>query len=189
MLTIFLSRLSAACNTIPTAQDWLLSAGILLIYGMIALPLGFWQGFLQLQVASSERLALGTKVRIALTALAAPATIEELVFRVLLLPQPMAELPAKIWWLWGIFSLLLFIIYHPLNALSFFPAGFPTFLEPIFLILAGFLGLGCTFIYWQTGSVWLAVVIHWVVVVLWLLWLGGYQKLGSIPMEANVDQS
>ncbi|NER94286.1 MAG: CPBP family intramembrane metalloprotease [Symploca sp. SIO1B1] len=179
MLTILLSRLSAACNTIPTAQDWLISVGILLIYGLIALPLGFWQGFLQVQVVSSERIALGTKVRIALTALVAPAVMEELVFRVLLLPQPLAGLPTKIWWLWAILGLLLFIIYHPLNALSFFPAGLPTFLEPIFLLLAGFLGLGCTFIYWYTGSVWLAVVIHWVVVVVWLLWLGGYQKLGS----------
>ena len=160
MFRIFLSRISKAFRIIPTAQDWLRLVLILLIYGLIALPLGFQQGFLQLRVASSDRLALGTMVRIALIALVAPALTEELVFRVILLPHPTEKIPIKIWWLWGILSLLLFIIYHPLNALSFFPAGFPTFFEPIFLFLAGFLGLVCTFAYWQTGSIWSVVVIH-----------------------------
>ncbi|MEL6500374.1 MAG: CPBP family glutamic-type intramembrane protease, partial [Cyanobacteria bacterium J06623_1] len=100
--------------------------------------------------------------------------------------------------LWSGFSLLLFVIYHPLNALTFFPQGKETFFDPIFLSLAGILGLTCAIAYQQTGSLWLPVAIHqrsqqapsfyggvicdWLAVVFWLLCFDGLHRL---KMDSN----
>jgi predicted Abi (CAAX) family protease len=71
----------------------------------------------------------------------------------------------------------MFIVYHPLNALSFFPKGLKTFFNWVFLVLAALLGIICSIAYLQSGSLWTPVVIHWLAVVIWLLLLGGYGKL------------
>ena len=39
-------------------------------------------------------------------------------------------------------------------------------------------GLGCALIRWRTGSLWPAVALHWLEVVVWQTWLGG---LGATP--------
>ena len=110
-----------------------------------------------------------------------PALIEELVFRVLLLPRTTENLPIGLVWFWVGISLVLFIVYHPLNAISFFPSGRDTFFNLIFLTLAGLLGFVCSLAYLQSGSLWTPVFIHWLVVAVWLLLLGGYGKLYRSP--------
>lgn len=54
---------------------------------------------------------------------------------------------------WIIVSLVLFIIYHPLNALRFFLAGRKTFFQPVFLFSAGLLGLINSISYLTSGSI------------------------------------
>jgi predicted Abi (CAAX) family protease len=39
------------------------------------------------------------------------------------------------------------------------------------------LGLGCAVMKLKTGSVWPAVILHWVLVVVWQTWLGGVSAL------------
>ncbi|NEN93291.1 MAG: hypothetical protein F6K48_32185 [Okeania sp. SIO3H1] len=50
-------------------------------------------------------------------------------------------------------------------------------MKPIFLTLTGILGLVCTVAYQLTGCLWVMVIIHWAVVVIWQFWLGGKEKL------------
>jgi predicted Abi (CAAX) family protease len=97
-------------------------------------------------------------------------------FRVLLLPQP-GNVSLITQLLCGGISLAAFIVYHPLQGLTIYPAAMETFSNPVFLFLAGLLGIICTISYFQSGSLWSAVVIHWIVVIVWLLLLGGYEKL------------
>jgi predicted Abi (CAAX) family protease len=82
-------------------------------------------------------------------------------------------------------SLTLFILYHPLNALTLYKAGNPTFFQPVFLGLSALLGLTCTIAYWLTGSLWTISLIHWVVVVIWLLYLNGYDQVGIEPTSGG----
>lgn len=64
---------------------------------------------------------------------------------------------------------------HPLNI---FAAGHDTiFRTPVFLLSAALLGVACTVAYLHTGSLWVPVVIHWIIVAVWLVLLGGYKKL------------
>jgi predicted Abi (CAAX) family protease len=46
------------------------------------------------------------------------------------------------------------------------------------LFSALLLGLICTIAYWQSGSWWVPVAMHWLVVFVWLMFFGGYGQLG-----------
>jgi len=178
---IVIQRLTMAWLTFPDLKSWGIGALLLLLYTLIALPLGFGTGFLHRQQADGERqpLSLSRKAiaGVLMASLLTPAISEELVFRVLLLPHPTEDIGAIAQWLWSAISLFLFVVYHPLNAFTFFPVGRKTFVDPVFLLLAALLGIVCTLTYQQSGSLWIPVAVHWLAVVVWLLLLGGYEKL------------
>lgn len=176
-LELIVRRIIAAVSTIPTVKDWLWSAGFLFIFAILSLPIGFQMSFLKLDTST---LSWKLVVRVLGISLILPAITEELFFRVLLLPHPSENTSVLTLWLWSAISLAMFIVYHPLNALTFFPAGRTTFKTAVFLSLAALLGITCTLAYFHSGSIWPPVAIHWLVVVVWLLLLGGYQKLHSL---------
>lgn len=172
VIAVLLTRILGAIN-VPTLTDWLIAIAALLGYSAIALPVGFSQGFLRRQIWPADRrtyLSTGLKL------LFLPALVEEFVFRVLLLPYPQAA-TWQMWGLWAMFGLFLFVVYHPLNAKTFYKTGRPTFDDRRFLILAGLLGLTCTITYGFTGSLLLITLIHWLAVVVWLFGLGGMGRL------------
>ncbi|PAX52717.1 CPBP family glutamic-type intramembrane protease [Brunnivagina elsteri] len=175
-LSILLNRVLASLAII-TFPDWLVIISTLVIYSLIAIPLGFKFGFLHLQIWSENWI---NKCLLILRCLFLPAIIEELFFRVLLLPHPNEITNWFKWSLWAFFTILLFVIYHPLNAKYFYKAGFPTFFNWVFLSLAALLGIACTIAYVLTGSFLVVVSIHWVVVVFWLIFLGGIGKLSEL---------
>ncbi|MEM8604655.1 MAG: CPBP family glutamic-type intramembrane protease [Cyanobacteria bacterium P01_H01_bin.121] len=165
-------RTHSAALTLPTttAELWLL--GLLVLYAAIALPVGFRQRLFRFEMVQQWSIVIPTL----LIALIFPALLEEWVFRVLLLPmQTDATLTSVLGW--SSLSLGIFVAAHPLNALIFFPSRRATFTSPTFLVLASLLGVVCTIAYLQSHSLWPPVAIHWFLVVVWLLWLGGYQRM------------
>ncbi|MBD2499239.1 CPBP family glutamic-type intramembrane protease [Anabaena azotica] len=168
-----LNRLLASL-VMPNLRDWLIVGVIVLIYSAIALPIGLRSGFLSWSFTPSKPLY---QLAIILRTLIFPALTEEIAFRVLPLPHPLEVINWYGWTLWAGLIVLLFLLYHPLNAKTFYKEGFPTFFHPIFLTLTGLLGLSCTIAYGLTGSLWAIALIHWIVVLVWLLALGGRQKL------------
>jgi predicted Abi (CAAX) family protease len=175
---IILTRLLGAIN-IPHWIDWLIAIASLATYAAIAVPWGFRQGFLQWQrwpMRRSQDWKMGAKLFFM------PALVEELLFRVLLLPAPFAAT-----WLgglvWSAVGLVLFVLYHPLNALTFYRAGNPTFFDRRFLTLAAFLGVTCTITYWLTCSVLLIALIHWLAVWIWLRNMGGWQRVNKKAVD------
>jgi predicted Abi (CAAX) family protease len=158
---------------LPEPRDWGTTFLSLLGYAAIAISIGLKWGFLQWRPIPQKPIRL---VKTLVFLFLCPALLEELVFRVLLLPYP-DELNSP--WIilgWSMLSLTLFILYHPFNALTFYKAGNPTFFQPVFLGLAALLGLTCTIVYLMTGSLWAIAFIHWVVVAIWLLCLNGLSK-------------
>ena len=108
-----------------------------------------------------------TAVGLAATLFVAPALGEELLFRGLLIPR---ERPRKA----GVaLSVLLFIAWHPLQAVTVGPPWAAAFLDPWFLACAGILGLALARIYIATRSLWPCVAAHWLVVFGWKTLLGG----------------
>jgi predicted Abi (CAAX) family protease len=172
-LALLARRISMAFLTIPDRTDWLVAAMLVLAYSAIALTIGFGSGFLKVDVQTSQRTIVGVLVGCLLT----PGITEEIFFRVLILPHPQENVSGLVLWFWGCVSLALFIVYHPLNALTFYPVGRSTFMNPVFLLLAAVLGAACSITYLQSDSIWPAVAIHWLTVTVWLLLLGGYRRL------------
>ncbi|BAZ11575.1 abortive infection protein [Calothrix sp. NIES-4071] len=176
ILPILLNRVLASLK-IPTQQDWLVIGATLLVYSIIAIPLGLKSGFLQLKIWSAD---YKDKSLLILRCLFLPAISEELLFRVLLIPHPIEITNWLIWSLWALLSLILFTAYHPLNAKTFFKQAHVTFFNRTFLFLATLLGIACTIAYLLTGSLFVIVMIHWIVVVVWLIFFGGMKKLNSL---------
>lgn len=158
MISILLKivkRLSRAIATFPDlgSQDVITCVSIYVLFTLIV---GVTTGFLRWNPCKSGKLI----VKITATSLIAPAILEELFFRAILLPYPSSQIAPKLYVTQSIISLCLFIVYHPLNGIFFFPQGRTTFSHPVFLVLATALGITCTLSYWQTGSLWLPVLIH-----------------------------
>ncbi len=166
-------RIFASMILLPEPRDWGTTFLSLLGYAAIAIPIGLRWGFLQWRPIPQKPIQLfKTLVFLFLC----PALLEELVFRVILLPYPDEINSLLIIFGWSMLSLTLFLLYHPFNALTFYKAGNPTFFQPMFLVLAALLGLTCTIVYLMTGSLWAIAFIHWVVVAIWLLCLNGLSK-------------
>ncbi len=176
LILIVGDRLWWGCTTLPTLTDWLTGIVLILVYALIALPLGFWFKFLQFD----NQFTSPSAIKIITTSLISPAILEELFFRVILLPHLAENLAIKNILIWSIISLSLFVIYHPLNAIIFFSSERKTFFNPIFLWLAAGLGIICTISYLQSGSIYVAVIIHWLAVIIWLLYLGGIKQLSYL---------
>jgi predicted Abi (CAAX) family protease len=167
--TIIAHRLIPAFLRLPSTEAWLYSAVLLFVYTLISLPIGIKLGFLKVEILSSWK----TAVRVLLVAFIAPSLVEEIFFRVLLLPNSTEVVSPAVRWFFVCLSLVIFVGYHPLNVL----AGCGTFRNPVFLFLAALLGIICTSAYLQSGSLWPPVILHWLIVVVWLLVLGGYRKV------------
>jgi len=166
-------RLFRSITTFPSTEDWGVCLVLFIGYGAIALPWGLWTGLLKLEWVTSWRSIFSTM----LVTLIFPSLIEESLFRVMLLPHPEENLSTDTIVLWSAVSLVIFILAHHLNALWVLKSRRNTFWDFSFLALAGLLGLVCTFAYLYSGSFWLPVILHWLVVLIWLLCFGGDRRM------------
>lgn len=166
--SLLLQRLVAALQTIPTVKDWVVAIGLLLIFTLIYLPIGLKLGFLSFGFPSSWQTVIGVSA----ASFFMPGVLEELMFRGLLIPRTTETTILRQRWFWVVLSWLLFIAYH---LYPFTPAFFKGI---AFLSGAGLLGIACTLSYLQSQSIWTAVFIHWIIVVVWLLLFGGLAKFG-----------
>lgn len=172
MFDVALHRWIEAATTIPSPSNWLQASLWLLGYGAVVIPLGWRTGLLSWEPVTHWRIVLSAGA----IAFWVPALLEESIFRVLLLPRPAAEISGLELMGWLTLSLVLFVAAHPINGLLYLKAARPTFFDPLFLIFAGLLGFVCTATYWQSQSLWVPVLLHWIVVLLWLLGLGGLRR-------------
>ena len=147
----------------PASHLWSLGIGI--GYGAIALTLGWRSGFLPRRWHWSPwRQLLPRAVRF----LFVPAIVEEVLFRALLLPsaldgvEPLSMVP------WVALSVGVFVAWHGLT-LGLRRGGdlHMRWADPRLLLQVSLLGLACALAYVVSGSLWPAVGIHWLAVVVW----------------------
>lgn len=175
LVSLAANRLLNAILTPMNGQDWAIFLAILGVYTAIALPIGFKTHFLT--ITRHPPLPWWKTLLTVGRLFFLPALFEETV-RVLLLPHPAEGVSLIFWAFWAIASLVLYVVYHPINARTFYRAGYPTFTRMPFLVLCTLLGIACTLLYTFTGSLLALVLFHWLVVVVWLFPLGGLGKLG-----------
>ncbi len=163
MIRARLADLAAGLRHVPGAAGWG-RAGLELGWALpLMLLLAHLGGLIRLQSPPDATTALG----LAATLFVAPALGEELLFRGLLVPRDRPTIAAMA------LSVLLFVLWHPLQALTLGPPWAGAFLEPWFLATVAVLGAALARIYVATRSLWPCVVAHWLVVLGWKLLLGG----------------
>lgn len=165
---IYRARLIASLRTWPTAREWMVCGWIALVVLAVMFAFGLATGLYQL---TETRTGLPLRL---VQVFFVPALGEELFFRGLLIPSR-REASDHIWPLR--ISLILYVAWHVVEALTFMPQAASVFLRLDFLACCGLLGLGCGMMKSITGSIWPAVILHWVLVVVWQTWLGGISAL------------
>ena len=169
-------RVVAALKTIPDRRAWSRCAIVYFVFLICAAPIGVLTGLIH---PAAPALAPTVLVGASLLVLLHPAFVEEFVFRVLLLPRAPAAMPRGRLIAVTAFSLALYVVSHPLNAMLFRPQAAAVFESPGYLVLVTLLGAACTAAYWISKSIWPSVLIHWLTVVVWLWLLGGQALLSD----------
>jgi predicted Abi (CAAX) family protease len=168
-------RLADALFTGPGVRG--LALGLALLGGLAALvlPAGLRSGFLR----PTPWPPPGRLLRRGLGLVFMPALVEEVIFRVLLLPQPGEGTSPGSLLAWSSLGLGLFVAYHPLAGRFWYPPGRRLFRQARFLLPCTLLGVICTVAYLVSGSLWLPVLLHAAVVITWLERLGGRELLAA----------
>eukprot|EP00271_Cylindrocystis_brebissonii_P002305 TRINITY_DN1282_c0_g1_i3.p2 TRINITY_DN1282_c0_g1~~TRINITY_DN1282_c0_g1_i3.p2 ORF type:complete len:174 (-),score=26.64 TRINITY_DN1282_c0_g1_i3:549-1070(-) len=168
LLTTLLNRLQWGLATWPSLDGWLFTALVIGLLAVPVLPLALWANLFSLE-HSTFSLPITT------FAFFVPSLLEEVFWRLLLIPSPREQPSRGSVLFWALLSTLLFVLAHPLNAWLLRPPARPVFYHPGFLLICTCLGAACALAYLKTSSIWPAVVIHWLVVVVWLS-LGGRHR-------------
>ncbi len=146
---------TSAVRTWPRLSDWGQSLLLFAVFALIAAYLGQHESLFKFSLTDEWR----PFIAIAAAAILVPALAEEMVFRVLL--------GGRTGWLRAALALTAFVLWHPVQVWLGLPMAQPVFLEPGFLAIVALLGLACTLAWHRSGSVWPAVMIHWLTVVAW----------------------
>ncbi|MCG2582673.1 MAG: CPBP family glutamic-type intramembrane protease [Marinobacter sp.] len=138
------------------------------VFASIAVSVGFGAGLFQFGWLDSSITPV-----LPILSFVFPSLLEEAFFRGLLIPRNiLAAGHAKAAWSVAISSLV-FVVWHPFNALAFNPTAISLFLNPWFLVIVGVMGVTCGYAYVLSRSIWVPVIIHWAAVTVWVLFLGG----------------
>ncbi len=170
VLTLIARRIQKALTTAPRARNYFDLLLVSVVFGVLVVPFGLWTGFLEI---SGPQDSLGILMAYSLVAFVLPATAEELVFRVVLLPHKDEKVSLRAKVLWTVLALIVFVMWHPVNAYFFLPWTRSLFYRWDFLVAAAFLGFAATVLYFRSGSIWPGVIFHWAVVVGWKMGCGG----------------
>lgn len=147
--------------TWPAYRHWIEAFALLSVFGVVSTILIVISG--RSALASEEMISLPFPV-FAIVALIIPAFAEEVFFRGLCQPRDIRGFQSI---LISAASLACFIAWHPVQLWSGLPMGQLLFTQPVFLGLVALLGIICTISVHRSGSLWPAVIMHWLVVLSW----------------------
>jgi predicted Abi (CAAX) family protease len=159
----------------PPWRASLKSWALLPAFALCALGIGLSSGILRWDPVRPQ-----WAVFFAIAVFISPAFLEELVFRGLLIPREIRRQGRRRAWLAMAWSTAVYTISHPLGALTTSPAAQSYFLDPGFLVIVALLGITCSYSYMVSKSLWVPVIIHWLVVLVWVVLLGGHELVTAM---------
>ena len=142
------------------------------VYVCASLAIGFYAGLFSLGVIDYPM-----SIILPFSLFIFPSLLEEAFFRGVLIPnnavtQSKSRIVAYI-----AVSTAAFVLWHPANALTINTPAAALFLNPAFLLIVALLGITCSVSYVLSRSLWTPIIIHWLTVVVWVIFLGGRNKL------------
>jgi predicted Abi (CAAX) family protease len=120
-----------------------------------------------------------------------PVLVEEIIFRVMLLPHPTEGVAIATWSAWAALSLGLYVLYYGLyhrlyhglynrRLAGVSPQTDGGLRDRSSLLMSAWIGLILILLYGLTGSLWAVTVVHWVAVVGWRYGFGGRQQFNRM---------
>ncbi|MGB5723064.1 MAG: CPBP family glutamic-type intramembrane protease [Parasphingorhabdus sp.] len=165
MLVAAVKQTWRALQIWPDMGRWKAALGITLPTAAIIALAGYVGGWVTFdQVPDFQSALIATVILFFI-----PALAEEIIFRGVLLSW-FATFSQR-WGNW--LSAILFMLWHPFQALTFGPPWSAIFLQPSFLFATFILAIILTHIRMVSQSLWPVIVIHWLLVLLWKLFFGG----------------
>lgn len=161
------ANLLAGART-PPSRAWPVWLALTAVFAALAYPLGRAAGLLE-----PAPLTGAARFYLPLTLFVFPALLEEAFFRGVLIPTLTRERGWRAIAGATLLSTIAFVLWHPVNALTINPGARALFLDPVFLLIVTLLGVTCSLAYIASRSLWVPVLIHWLTVLVWVLWLGG----------------
>jgi predicted Abi (CAAX) family protease len=190
ILSTILNRLWVSLLVPPNGPDLLITWALFCVYWLATIPSGLIntlvnfepiEVWLNLEMYRDGLRLYGNRQAVKLMAmLLVWVIIEELLCRACLVPLVFEQLPLSQKLPWLGFAWLVAIARYVLG----YRHIHPLFKNRRFLALAALLELGCLMVYIGTESLWLTVFFHWLVVVVWLLPLGGRYQLQRYKLLA-----
>lgn len=193
--TLVASRIVAASTTPPSVQGMIGVAEGLAGFGVcaaVSMKSGATSDFIISPAWDGDEPSFSHTLRTFGRVLIIPSLVEEVLWRVALLPHPIvdgvkfAPLPLA----FG--ATTCFSLYHVVGGHLLSKAGRPgavvVFQRPAFLLLAFFLGGACTYSYYIAGgALYAPVLVHAIPVTLWLTYFGGEDVLKASPSVSLTD--
>jgi predicted Abi (CAAX) family protease len=168
MLDYLKNNLIAGLQYSPL-RAWRITLPLFSVYAIASLGIGFSSDLFHVERLESELVYV-----LPLILFIFPSFLEEAVFRGMLIPNNACERGRAYIIKVTLGSSALFVLWHPLNALTINPRAQAVFLDPVFLVIAFLLGVTTALAYIRSRSLWVAVIIHWLTVLIWVNFLGGH---------------
>jgi len=146
----------------------MLSISLFILFALTAMTIGFSTNLLVFSSLDSNLVYVLPFILFIF-----PSLFEEIIFRGLLIPNDTGLKGTKNILKQSIISSSLFVLWHPFNALTINPGAQTFFLDPWFLFIVFILGMVCSIGYILSRSLWVPVIMHWLTVLVWVLFLGG----------------
>ena len=141
-------------------------------YVCASLTIGFHAGLFSVGIIDSPMLII-----LPFSLFIFPSLLEEAFFRGILIPNNAATQNKGRIVAYIAVSTAAFVLWHPVNALTINTTAAPLFLSPAFLLIVALLGITCSVSYILSRSLWTPIIIHWLTVVVWVIFLGGRNLL------------
>jgi predicted Abi (CAAX) family protease len=167
MIAYLKNNLLAGLKT-PPFGALKISLGLTLGYVIVAILVGFHSRLFELGITRSNLIYV-----LPFSLFVFPSFLEEAFFRGILIPNNAKDKGKQSIIFITLVSAVLFVLWHPLNALTVNPGAREIFLNPNFLFIVFCLGLVCSLSYIYSRSLWVPVIIHWFTVFFWVFFLGG----------------
>lgn len=142
------------------------------IYVCASLAIGFHAGLFSVGIIDPPM-----SIIMPFTLFIFPSLLEEVFFRGILIPNNAATRSKSRIIAYIAISTAAFVLWHPANALTINTAAAALFLNPAFLLIVALLGITCSVSYVLSRSLWTPIIIHWLTVVVWVIFLGGRNLL------------
>ncbi len=174
MIEYLRSNLLPGFRQVPRIRhQWIVL--LILAFGAISWLTGTAVGLFEFQILTSKNVFL-----LVFMLFLFPVLLEEAFFRGILIPRDTLERGGRSIAFYTVLSSSLFVVWHPLNALTINHGAIEIFINPWFLVIVFLLGIVTSLSYISSKSIWVPILIHWITVFVWVVFLGGRNALVGV---------